>query len=149
MQGNLNPSARTAIAGVIPPQQAAPGTVTTGFVDMRNFFAVLAMLNAGAIGAGGTIDAKIEQATDANGAGVKPVTGLAITQLAKAGGDNRQAAINLRQEDMDKNNGFRFARLSVTVGGAATFLSAMLVAFDARYGTGTANQSTTVAETVS
>jgi hypothetical protein len=149
MQGNLNPSARVAIAGIIAPQQAAAGTVTSAWIDMRTFFEVLATLNVGVIGAGGTIDAKIEQATDAAGTGAKAVAGLAITQLVKAGGDNRQVAINLRQEDMDKNGGFRFVRLSATVGVAATFLSAMLIGFDARYGSGSTNQSTTVAETVS
>jgi len=149
MQGNLDPSARVGIAGVIPAQQAAPGVVNSGFVDMRNFYAVLASLNVGVIGAAGTVDAKIEQATDANGAGVKPVPGLAVVQLAKAGGDNRQAGINVRQEDLDKNGGFRFVRVSVTVGGAATFLSATLTGFDARYGAGNANQLGTAAPAIS
>lgn len=149
MQGNLDPSVRVGIVGVIPAQQAGVGTVTSGWVDMRNFFAVLASLNVGVIGAGGTLDAKIEQATDANGAGAKAVTGLAIVQLVKAGGDNRQAAINVRQEDLDKNNGFRFVRLSATVGTAATFLSAMLVGLDPRYGAAGANQITTAAAAIS
>ncbi|MEH3046500.1 hypothetical protein [Sphingomonas adhaesiva] len=148
MQGNLNPSARAALAGFIAPAQVAAGTVTTGWVDMRKFFAALAVLNVGAIGAGGTIDAKVQQATDANGTGVKDVPGLAITQLLKAGGDNRQVAINVRPEDLDKT-GFRFVRLSVTVGVASTFLAATLLGFDPRYGVASANQSTTVAETVS
>ena len=149
MQGNLDPSARVGIAGVIPAQQAAPGVVNSGFVDMRNFYAVLASLNVGVIGAAGTVDAKIEQAKDADGAGVKPVPGLAVVQLAKAGGDNRQAGINVRQEDLDKNGGFRFVRVSVTVGGAATFLSATLTGFDARYGAGNANQLGTAAPAIS
>ncbi|EZP57252.1 hypothetical protein [Sphingomonas sp. RIT328] len=149
MQGNLDPSSRTAIAGVIPAQQANVGTVTSDWVDMRSFFALLAALNVGVIGAAGTIDVKIEQATSNAGAGAKPVGNLATAQIVKAGGDNRQAAINVRQEDLDKNNGFRFVRLSVTVGGAASFLSAMLVGFDARYGAGAANQINTVAQTVS
>jgi hypothetical protein len=37
----------------------------------------------------------------------------------------------------------------VTVGGAASFLSAMLVAFDLRYGAGSANQLPSVAQSVS
>ena len=41
MQGNLDPTARTAIAGVIAAQQAAPGVVTSTWVDMRNFYARL------------------------------------------------------------------------------------------------------------
>lgn len=149
MLGNLDPSARVAIAGVIPAQQAPVGVVTSNFVDMAKFYAVLASLNVGVIGAAGTVDAKIEQATDANGAGAKAVTGLAIVQIAKAGGDNRQAGINVRQEDLDKNGGFRFVRMSVTVGGAATFLSASLTGFDARYGAASANQLGTNATAIS
>ncbi|PZO77072.1 MAG: hypothetical protein DI640_01440 [Sphingomonas taxi] len=149
MLGNLDPSARIAIAGVIPAQQAAPGVVTSTWVDMAKFYAVLASLNVGVIGAAGTVDAKIEQATDANGTGAKAITGLALVQIAKAGGDNRQAGINVRQEDLDKNGGFRFVRVSVTVGGAATFLSASLTGFDARYGAGSANQLGTTATAIS
>ncbi len=148
MQGNLNPSDRTAVVGVIPAQQAAAGTVVSNWVDMRNLFGALASLNLGVLGAGATVDAKIEQATDANGAGMKPVPGLALAQIVKAGGDNRQAAINVRQEDLDKNGGFRFVRVSVTVGTAATFLSATLLGFDLRYGAGAANNLGTVAQTV-
>lgn len=149
MFGNLDPSARNGLAGGIPAQQAAVGTVTSGWIDMRNLFAALASLNVGVIGAAGTIDARIEQATSETGAGAKAVPGLAIVQLAKAGGDNRQALINVRQEDLDKNAGYRFVRIAVTVGTAATFLSAQLLGFDARYGAGSANQSSTVAQTVS
>lgn len=149
MQGNLNPSVRVAIAGFIPPQSAAVGALSSGWVDMRTFYSLLASLSVGVIGGGGTVDVKIEQASDNAGTGVKAVTGLAATQLLKAGGDNRSVAINVRQEDLDKNNGFRFVRLTVTVGVAATFVSGTLVGLDARYGTASANQSTAVAETVS
>jgi hypothetical protein len=149
MQGNLDPSARITIAGVIPAQQANVGVVTSGWIDMRTFYALLATLNLGVIGAAGTVDVKVEQATDNAGTGAKQVGALATAQLVKAGGDNRQAAINVRQEDLDKNNGFRFVRLSVTVGTAATFLSATLVGLDSRYGAASANQLGSVAQTVS
>ena len=149
MQGNLNPAARIALAAVIPPAQAAVGTVTSGWVDMRAWGSLLATLSVGVIGAGGTIDAKIEQASDATGANAKTLAGSAITQLAKAGGDNRQVAINVRGEDLDKNGGFRFVRLSATVGGAATQIAGSIIGLDARYGAASANQLSSVVETVS
>lgn len=148
MFGNLNPSDRAGIAAVINPAQVAPGTVTTPWVDARTFFALLAIISTGVLGAGATIDAIVEQATSDAGAGAKAVAGSAIGQIAKATGDNKQVAINVRPEDLDKNGGFKFVRLSITVGGAASFLSAMLVGFDPRYGAAGANQSTTVAQTV-
>lgn len=150
MNGNLNPSMATGVVAVINPVSQAAGTVTTGWIDMQKFGALLAILAVGALGAGATVDAKIEQATDAAGAGAKDVAGSAITQLTKAGtDDNKQVLINLRQEDLDKNNAFRFVRLSVTVGTAASLVSAIMLAFNARYGAATDNDAATVDEIVS
>ena len=150
MNGNLNPSMSAGVVGVINPVSQTVGTVTTGWVDMQKFGVLLAVLAAGALGASATVDAKFQQATDSAGAGVKDVTGTSIAQLTKAGtDDNKQALINLRQEDLDKNNGFRFVRLSVTVGTAASLVSAVLLAFNARYGAATDNDAATVDEIVS
>jgi hypothetical protein len=147
MNGNLNPSARAGVLAVINPQSAGAGTITTGWMDMQRHFALLAILAVGTMGAGGTVDAKIEQAKDGTGAGAKDVAGSAITQLTKASGDdNKQAVVNLRQEDLDKNGAYRFARLTVTVGAAASFLAATLVGLDPRYGAATANDATSVDE---
>ncbi|QNG44700.1 hypothetical protein [Sphingobium yanoikuyae] len=150
MNGNLNPSMATGVVAVINPVSQGAGTVTTGWIDMQKFGALLAILAVGALGASATVDAKIEQATDAAGAGAKDVAGSAITQLTKAGtDDNKQVLINLRQEDLDKNNAFRFVRLSVTVGTAASLVSAIVLAFNARYGAATDNDAATVDEIVS
>jgi hypothetical protein len=51
----------------------------------------------------------------------------------KASHDNKQAMINLRAEEMDCAGGFTHAQLSVTVGTAASLLSAVLLGFDAHY----------------
>jgi hypothetical protein len=150
MFGNLNPSARVSVAGVIAPANQAAGTVTSQWVDMQAWFALLALLNIGAMAAGGTIDAKIEQATDAAGTGVKDVPGSAIVQVTQAGaGANTLVEINLRQDDLDRNNDFRFVRLNVAAGAAASFLSGVLLGFDARYGAATDNDIAAVAQTVS
>lgn len=150
MNGNLNPSMAAGVVAVINPVSQGAGTVTTGWIDMQKFGALLAVLAVGALGASGTVDAKIQQATDDVGAGAKDVAGSAITQLTKAGtDDNKQVLINLRQEDLDKNNAFRFVRLSVTVGTAASLISAIVLAFNARYGAATDNDVATVDEIVS
>jgi hypothetical protein len=150
MQGNLNPSARAGILAAINPQSAGAGTYTSGWVDMRNVYAALAIIAVGAISAGGTVDAKIQQATDDSGAGAKDVSGLAITQLTQAGTDsNKQVAINVTQGDLDRNNGFRYARLSVTTATAAALLSGLIVGLDFRYGAATDNDAATVDEVVS
>lgn len=147
---NRNPSARLSVAGIIDPDAYAAGTYTTGWVDMAKFFSAAALVMAGDMGASATIDAKIEQATDSSGTGAKDITGLAITQLTKAGtDDNKQAEINIQQGDLDKNNGFRFVRLSITVGTAACDAAGLIIGLDPRYGDGTANDLSSVDEVVS
>jgi hypothetical protein len=115
---------------------------------LQALFTVMVLLSIGAFGAGATIDAQVEQATDAAGAGAKPVPGSQITQMVAAGGNDRQAQIDLRQEDLDRNAGYRFFRLTVTVGGAATQLAASLIGADFRAASGTRNGATSVAQTV-
>lgn len=150
MMGNLNPSARAGILAAINPQSATAGTYTSGWVDMQSVYAVLAIVMAGAMTATGTLDAKIQQATDGSGTGAKDVTGTAITQLTAAGTDsNKQVAINVTQADLDRNNGFRFVRLSVTTATAASLLAGLIVGLDFRYGAATDNDATTVDEVVS
>ena len=148
MFNNLNLSSRIALLGGISPRAAAVGAVSTPWLDMQMLFTVMALVSIGAFGAGATVDVQIEQATDANGANAKPIPGSQITQLVAAGGNDRQAQIDLRHEDFDKNAGFRFFRVTVTVGGAATQLAAMVLGTDFRAGNGTSNDATTVAQTV-
>ena len=55
------------------------------------------------------------------------VTGKSITQIVKATGDAKQVLINVKGADFDVEGGFRYARLSVTVGTAASLVSALLL----------------------
>jgi hypothetical protein len=149
MDGNLNPSQRLALLGAIAPQSAPVGALSSGWIDMRDTFTVLALVALGVLGGGASVDAKIEQAKDGTGTAVKEVTGAAIAQITKAGGgDNKQALINLRQEDLDRNGGFRFVRLTVTVAGAASQMSAALIGLDPRYGAANASNVTSVGQVV-
>jgi hypothetical protein len=148
MFSNLNLSSRIAMLGGVSPRAAAVGTVSTPWLDMQMLFAVMVLISIGAFGNAATVDAQIEQATDGNGANAKPIPGSQITQLVAAGGNDRQAQIDLRQEDFDKNAGFRFFRVTVTVGGAATQLAAMVLGTDFRAGNGTSNDAASVAQTV-
>ena len=125
MYTNQKPSEGLGLLGNIDPASQI-GVVTTGWVDQSAYFATLAILSVGVFGAAATVDAKLQQATDASGTGVKDITGKAITQLVAAGGNNRQAMINAKEADLDTEGGFRYVRLSVTVGTAATLFGAQL-----------------------
>ncbi|PDT58711.1 hypothetical protein HUW42_23980 [Bradyrhizobium diazoefficiens] len=143
----MKPSQRVGIVGFISPQSTAT-TVTSGWMDATTFHNFMAVLKSGVLGASATVDAKLQQATDNSGTGVKDVTGKSITQLVKASNDNNQVTIDLKQEDLDFNNGFKWFRLSVTVGTAASLVDATILGFDARYGFGTDNDLASVVQNV-
>lgn len=133
MNNTYKPSERIAVVGVIDPDANAAGTYVTGWVPASRFFSYMVLVMAGTLGASATLDAKIEQATDADGADAKDITGAAITQLTQAGSDSdKQAIINLRTEKLDVDGGFGYIRLSMTVGTATSDCGAVLLGVDGR-----------------
>jgi hypothetical protein len=131
---NILPSNCTPLVGVIDPDAYAANTYTTGWVSMVVFKAIQAILLVGDIVATGTVDAKLRQATDANGTGAKDITGKAITQLTEAGTDsNKQVEINCRDDELDVAGGFTHVQLSVTLGTAGCDMGALILGHDAGY----------------
>lgn len=124
----MYPNARltelSSVLGTIDPVSQAAGTVTTGWISAADHERFLATIQTGVLGASATVDAKLQQAQDSTGTNAKDVTGKAITQIVKATGDGKQALINLRAEELDTNGGFSYFRLSITVGVAASLISA-------------------------
>ena len=130
---NLKPSQRLALVGIIPPQSSA-GALHSGWIDASQAFNFLATVQVGALGVAATVDAKLEQATSSGGAGIKDVPNKAITQLTKAAAqDNSEVLINLRQDELDFNNGFNWFRLTLTPGTAASLLGGAVQQLDSRF----------------
>jgi len=132
---NARGSEQLSILATFDPISQAAATVNTGWVSVANFHSFLAVVQTGVMGASATLDAKVQQAQDNTGTGVKDITGKAIVQIVKASGDNKQALINFRPEDLDNANGFAYVRLSLTVGTAASVVAATLLGINARYAT--------------
>lgn len=144
---SIRPSDRATLMAVLNPVSQAAATVTTGWVSMATFNAIMAVLQVGAMTLNGTVDAKLQQASDSAGTGAKDITGKAITQLTQAGtDDNKQVVINCRAEELDVDNSFTHVRLSVTVAVAASLIAAAVYGLDARYAPAT--DATTVDEVV-
>jgi hypothetical protein len=133
MNSNIKLNERIAILATLDPASVAASTVVSAWVSLANFHSLAAMIQTGVMGASATIDAKLRQATDSSGTGAKDITGKAITQIVKASGDNVQASIEVRGEDLDVANGFAYVALSVTVGTAASILAAQLIGANARF----------------
>lgn len=148
MPVGTKPSQRTSIVGIINPQSAS-SVQSTGWIDATTFNNYLASVAVGALGSSATVDAKLQQATDNSGAGVKDVTSKAITQLTKSNtDDNKQALINLKQEDLDFANGFKWFRLSITPATAACLIAGTVWGHDARYSPATDYDLTSVTQVV-
>lgn len=117
-------SEQVTVVGVLDPVSQAASTRSTGWVDMQTYRRIAAMALVGVFGASATVDVKLEQATSAAGAGAKDLR--AATQLLAAGGNNRQVVVEARDDELDTANAFRYVRLTVTVGTAATLTSGVL-----------------------
>ena len=130
---NSKASEMLAILATVDPASQSAGTATTGWVSVANHHGLLAVVQTGVLGTLATVDAKLQQATDSSGAGAKDVAGRAITQIVKATGDNKQALINLKPEELDTLNGFGFVRVALTVGVAASITGAQLLGVNPRF----------------
>lgn len=143
---NIKPNERCTLVGVIDPDANAAATYLTGAIDMASFEECMAVVFAGTLGTNATIDAKLTQATTSGGT-YKDVTGKSITQLTEAGTDSdKQAIINCRADELDVANGYRYVKLSMTVGTATSDSGAALFGLNARYQPAT--DATTVDEIV-
>jgi hypothetical protein len=133
MPTNLKPTDVCAVLTTVDPVAQVAGANTTVWVPVQNFHTFLAALATGVLGASATVDFKLQQATDNAGTGAKDISGKAITQIVKATGDNKQALINCRAEDLDTNNGFGWIGMVLTVGTATSIVSAVLYGFAPRF----------------
>ncbi len=133
MTPNQLPTDGVALVSAVDPVSQGVGSPAQVWTPVLNFHSFLALLDVGAFGAAATVDFKLQQAQDAAGTGAKDITGKAIAQLLAAGGNNRQAFINARAQDLDQLNGFGYISFKATVGAAATLISAALFGFYPRF----------------
>lgn len=120
----------------------ARGVHTSSYVSLMNYHRAVVVINVGDIAAGGALDARLLQATTTAGAGVKAITGKAITQLTQAGGDGDDIiCIELQTEELDVTNAFDCIALELTVvNDAAVEFSYIVYGIEPRFPpTGTTN----------
>jgi len=105
----------TALLDVQSPDDRGAGTHNGAWVNMALYPRAIMEVFVGDMAAGATLDAGIQQATDAAGTGAKAIAGKTITQLTQAGGDvGANVAIELQSEELDVDGGFNFVRLYTT-----------------------------------
>ena len=125
---------REATLAVIDADAYAIGVYNTAWADMSVYHRAVAFLNVGDMAQGSTVDLLLQEATDAAGAGAQAIAGKAITQLTQAGGDGDDICIiELRSEELDENNAFRFVRAVLTVAGGASDAFVLVLGTVPRY----------------
>ena len=145
---NAKGSELLSVLATIDPAAQAAGTLTTGWISVANHHGFLSLVQTGVLGTSATVDAKLQQALDSSGTSAKDITGKALTQIVKATGDNKQALINVKPEELDTVNGFGFIRLSVTVGVAASQTSAQVIGLNPRFAPADASNQAAVVQVI-
>ena len=129
-------------AAPIHPQSVGAGNADTGGIDMAKFRRALFILDVGAFGASATVDMKLQESTDNSTFTDLAGTGVAITQLAAAGGNNRFATLEVRADQITK----RYVRARVAVATAATTLQCLALGGEAASKPGSAHDIAAVAQ---
>lgn len=124
---NLKPSLVISELACIDPDAYAASTVVSAYVEAAKFNKLRAVIMAGTLGTGATLDAKLVQATNGAGANAKDIAGKAITQLTQAGTDSdKQAVIELDPSELDSAGLFTHVAISMTIGTATSDAGALL-----------------------
>ena len=128
-----NHTEAAAVLAVLPPQSAAAGVVTVGPFTSVNAMRTLFMINIGALGGAGTVNAKV-QASATSGGAYTDVAGTAIT--AVSAGASNLVFIEVRAETLAAAGQGPYLKLVVTIGVNAVLVSAVALSMATHYAPG-------------
>lgn len=96
-------------AAPIHPAATAVGTADTGGIDLLKFRRAYFVLQVGGVGAGATVDAKLQESAD--NVSFADISSTSLTQIVAA---NKIATLEIRAGQV--SSGQRYVRCHVTVG---------------------------------
>lgn len=135
--GNFRPSEMMAVVSTIDPVAVVNVEAVGDYVDLGAWESVVFIFMLGNMAAE-TVDCKLEQASSSGGTGKKDL--VTATQLAAhaTNNDGTQVILEVRAEELDLTNSFRYVRPRMITGGASGGPCACIgLGFNARYGVGT------------
>jgi hypothetical protein len=97
----------------------------------------------------GTVNMKLQRASDAAGTGAEDITGASITQLTQAGGDSNKQVILQYDTQGEKGNAKNYIGVVVTLGTAGADMGCVLLGFDPFLSPASEEDLSTVDEIVS
>lgn len=119
-----------AIIGSIDPVDTATSAATSDWVAMNKWTRIAAIGLVGNLT--GTLDAKLQAATDSSGTGAADITGASITQLAAASGDNKQFVIDIPVTKTNLTTQTHVACVVTPTGGTANLIAVVIVGYIVR-----------------
>lgn len=121
-----------AVVGSIDPDAHTAATYLSDAINCADFAQLLAIIQAGTLGASATVDFKLT-ASATSGGTYTDVSNALITQLTKAGSDDgKMAMISLNIEKI-LASGKQYVKASMTVGTATSDCSAIILGFRPHY----------------
>lgn len=143
-------SDRVALLATIDPDALTATAFSSDWVDIQDYNSLMAVVYLGTLGVNATVNAKLEQDDVGDASNTKDITGKAITELTQAGTDasDNQAIINVREDELDVAGGFRYVRLTITIGVATSDGGGAIYGINPTYGVASDNDLASVAEIV-
>jgi hypothetical protein len=115
-----------SVADVLNQQSANNASVNSAGIDMSKFHRAMYLIQAGSLGAAGTLDGRLQSCVQANFAsGVHNIANSNLTQITTATtpGNNAVATVEVRDDQLTA--GDRYLRLQLTGGGNAITVGAV------------------------
>ena len=135
--------ANAILARLDPVSQGTGTTTPMTDIDISKYRRLMFILQIGAVGAAGTVDAKLRESKTSGGAYQDFTTSIAITQVTAA---NKVVTIEVRNDQMDAT--YQFVQLSLTIGGNAVLVGGVCLGGEAVQKPGKANDIAAVTQRV-
>jgi hypothetical protein len=115
-----------SVADVLNQQSVSNASINSAGIDMTKFRRALYLIQAGSLGAAGTLDGRLQSCSAANFAsGVHNIANSNLTQILTASTPGNNAVATVECRDIDLTAGDRYLRLQLTGGGNALTVGAV------------------------
>ncbi len=140
-----------AVVATIDPDAYTNATYLSDAIDMSKYDQLMGVGLVGTLGSSATAVFRWVQATTSGGTykAISPaIATTSLTQAVSPDDSDKQVVLNLRAEELDATNDFRWVKLEMVIGVAMSDAGAVVFASGARYGPALDNDLASVAEIV-
>ncbi len=140
-----------AVVATIDPDVYTASTYLSDAIDMAKYDQLVGVGMVGTLGSSATATFRYVQATTSGGTykAISPaIATTALTQAVSPDDSDKQVVLNLRAEQLDAANNFRWVKLEMVIGTATSDAGAIVFASGSRYGPAHDNDLASVAEIV-